>query len=258
MTPKIAIETCKQGDLDNNDIILCGLLDIEKGSIVLSEAKYYNYISNENSIANTIGFGPDNKFFYKISSYKDNAVVGYEKGIGYAYEHNNQIYFKREVPLIYGKNENHVQFIKSSSRFYFPEDSISVIVSEIPPSLALLYHAQNSLVVARDPFFPVTLSLPNDSLLATINDNICALSFDSKEFSDYVSEALSKYSKQLSLRTSKLNVNKLAAKQLQLEPSSGTNAKKGTFIYDEETDTVQFYNGEKWRTLQWVDEEKAE
>lgn len=259
MKPKIAIETFIEGDLDNSDIILSGLDNIDKASPELSEAHYYNHISNNNSVSNVVGVGPNHKFFYKISSYKDNAVACYEKGIGYAYEHNNKVYFKRLIPIIHGKNETHAQLvINNNSRFYFQDGSINVITSEIPPNLALLYHSENSLVVANDSFFPITLELPNNSCLATVDEEICSLSFDSKEFSEYVSQALCNYSKQLSLRSSKLNANKLAVKQLQLEPSSGNAAKKGTFIYDENTDTIKFYNGEKWRILQWVDEEKAE
>jgi hypothetical protein len=259
MNLKIAIETFQEGDLDNPDIILSGLAGIEKANYELSEAYYYKHISDENKISNVIGLGPNHKFFYKISSYKDNVVVAYEKGIGYAYQHNGQTYFKRLIPLVYGKNESHAQIISDNKlRFYFQEGATNVIISEIPPNLALLYHSENSLVVANDSFFPINLELPNNSFLATVNEEICSLSFDSKEFSEYVSQALCNYTKQLSLRTSKLNANKLSTKQLQLEPSSGTNAKKGTFIYDDETDTVKFYNGEKWRTLQWVDEEKSE
>ena len=82
------------------------------------------------------------------------------------------------------------------------------------------------------------------------------MSFNSKEFADIVTESLTKYTKQLSLKASKLSVNKLSVKHLQLESSSDLNVKKGTFIYDETTDTVKFYNGSKWRTLQWVDEEQ--
>lgn len=258
MPQKIAIETFKQGDLDNTDIILCGIDGIDKANHLLSEAYYYKRISDDNKVSSVFGLGPSNKFFYNITAYQDNDVRCYEKGIGYAYEHNNYVYFKREIPMVYGKNAEHSQLIYGESKFYFPEDSVNVITSEIPPNIALLYYQKNSILVSRDAFELYSLEIPNNSLLATINDTISTLGLDSLEFSSYVATALENYAKGLSLKTSRLDVNKISAKHIRLEPSMPESAKKGTLLYDESSDTVKFYNGHLWRTLKWEDEEKAE
>lgn len=252
-----AIESVKPCDDPNsNDLLLCGIDDIQHANIEFSEAVYYKRITDDNKVANSIGLGPDNKFFYRLVCYKDNAIVGHETGIGYAYELDGKQYFKRETPLIHGKNEKHLQVVNNNSlRFYFPLDSTSILSSDIPPNLSLLFHTKNCVLISKDAFVPRSLEILDNCVLASIDGNLTNLSFDSQTFSDIVSEALKKHTKQLSLKTSKLSVNKLSVKQLQLDPSSDLNVKKGTLIYDETTDTVKFYNGSKWRTLKWAEDE---
>lgn len=257
--PSLAVETFSLNE-NNTDLLLLGIDGIEKANIDFSEAVYYKHITSDNSIKNVIGVGPENKFLYKIASYKDNAVVACEYGIGYAYEMDERTYFKRDRPLIQGKNEIQKQVIYNNGlRFYSPPNSTNVITSEIPTNITGLYFEKNMILVSRDAFVPHPMKILDNSFLARIGDSdLYSVKFDSKEFSDLVASAINNYSKQLAMKSSKLSVNKASIKHLQLEPSSKTNAKKGTFIYDEDNDVVKFYNGKIWRTLQWAEEENPE
>jgi hypothetical protein len=257
--PNLAIETFSFSE-NNADILLIGIDNIDKANIYFSEAHYYKYITDNNSVKNVMGIGPENKFFYKIAAYKDNNLVSYEYGVGYAYDLDGSTYFKRETPMLYGKNENHQRVLQNSqSRFYSPPGAINIITSEIPPNNTALYFEKNSILASKDAFLPHPIKILDNSFLARVSeDDLSSLSFDSKDFSDIVVTALTKYTKQLALKCSKLNANKLAVKQLQLESSDGAGAKAGTFVYDNETDTVKFYNGNRWRTLKWADEENPE
>lgn len=257
--PSQAIELISNIE-NSDDLLLCGIEGIQNASIEFSSAHYYKYITDKNSVENVFGLGPENTFFYSLLCFRNNSVVRHESGAGYAYKVDDKVCFHRSTPIYYGKDISDKRLVQTDNiRFECFYDCVSVLISSVPQDYALSFHDKNCILVSKDKFIPVATQLLENSFLARVDDNdVSGVSFDSKEFSNIVGEALVKYSKQLSLKSSKLNVNKLSVKQLQLDSSSDLNVKKGTFIYDETTDTVKFYNGEKWRTLQWVDEEKAE
>lgn len=251
-----AIEVVSYKD-QSDDLSLCGIADLEKASYNYSAAIYHNNITEENLVSNIIGLGEENKFFYILESYIDNTIVKYEHGLGYAYESDGNFYFKRFLQLYDGscyekRNPSYIQ----SPRFSYEHNSVNVLRSTLPEHYFLSLYDDNCVLISTGPFIASSIKLKENSFLARVDDNdISSLSFDDKAFANIIAEALAKHTKQLSLKASKLSVGKLSAKHLQLEPSSDLNVKKGTFIYDETTDSIKFYNGEKWRTLKWVDEE---
>jgi hypothetical protein len=258
MKPSQAIETVVNED-GSNDLLVCGITNLYKASYDYSAALYNKLITEDNSISNIIGIGEDNKFFYILETYgPDNKVVRYEHGLGYAYQQDNKTYFKRFLQIYSGSRveEKSVCFKQTD---YFPcdKDLVTVLRSTLPEHYFMCLYEDNCVLSSTGPFVASSIKIKENSFLARVDVNdISSVSFDSKVFSDIIAEALTKYTKQLSLKASKLSANKLSVKHLQLESSSDLNVKKGTFIYDETTDTVKFYNGSKWRTLQWVDEEQ--
>jgi len=254
--PSQAIELVANVD-DSNDLLLCGIDGIQHANYDYSAAHYYGTISSDNSVSNVFGLGENNKFFYILMSFRDNQIVRYEAGTGYGYEKDGKHYFNRYLPMYEGKNPQHQQLVKKNKEKYIClDDAVNVLVSSFPPDYSLMFYDKNCVLSSFDKSVPHAIQVLENSFLARVDVNdISNVSFDSKVFSDIIAEALTKYTKQLSLKASKLSVGKLSAKHFQLEPSSDLNVKKGTFIYDETTDTVKFYNGEKWRTLKWVDEE---
>lgn len=255
MKPNQAIEVIYPSE-DGNDILLCGIDDIQHANYELSVALYEQHINENNLVKNVIGIGPDKQFFYTISSFKDNRSIFYESGIGYAYEKDGKCYFNRTLPLYSGKTRDSKNPLARNSKFIFHEDTINILYSSVPDHFAYLFFDNNCILSSAASLAPVPIQVQENSFLARVSDNdLSSVSFSDKAFSDIIAEALTKYTKQLSLKTSKLSANKLSVKHLQLEPSNDTNVKKGTFVYDEATDSIKFYNGEKWRTLKWADEE---
>lgn len=258
MTQIQAIEIVQNVE-NSNDLLLCGIDGVEKASIELSSSIYYKVITNNNTVKNIFGLGEDSKFFYSLLSYRENSIIRHESGFGYAYEKDNQVFFHRELPLYRGKELNHKQLIEKNLKYECLTDCTNILVSNLPDNYILSYYDKNCILVSKDSLHPRALKVKENSFLARVNDNdVNNLDFNSKDFSDIIGEAICKYSKQLSLKTSKLNASKLAVKQLQLESNNGSGAKAGTFIYDGDTDTVKFYNGTRWRTLKWADEENQE
>jgi hypothetical protein len=252
-----AIESVKTIE-NSTDLLLCGFEDIHKASLEIASAHYYGYIDDANLISSVFGLGEENQFLYTIVSFKDNNVVRYELGVGYAYQFEDQIRFCRKMPIMEGKNFDFKHTISSISNYYAPKNSFTIITASPAENYSHHFYDKNYILKSLAPFYPVGMLVKPHSLVGRLDGDLSNISLDDDSLTDYVVDMLCRYSKQLNLKTSKLNANKLAIKQLQLEPSSGNAAKKGTFIYDEETDTIKFFNGEKWRTLKWVDEEKAE
>lgn len=250
MKPSQGIEIVSNVD-NSNDLLLCGIDGIDRANYDLSAAQYYGTISQDNSINNVFGLGEENKFFYLLASYKNNVIVKHENGIGYAYELDGKFYFKRSLPMTHGKQMGHNQLINSmNSKFICDQDAVNIIASYTPADYALAYHDKNSILCSTHQFIPRCVQVSPHSFLARINDNdISNVYFDSKEFADIIISAVERY---------KLNVNKFSVKQLQLNPASHSGAKKGTMIYDEDSDSIKFYNGTVWRTLRWAEDEKAE
>lgn len=260
--PSQAIELVSNiEDENSSDLLLCGIDGIQYANLQFSTAHYYNTINSDNSVSNVFGLGENNKFFYTLLSFRDNEIIRYECGTGYGYEKDNKHYFKRYLPLYEGKNSQHRKLIKKpySSKFYCIHDAVNVLTSFVPEDYAFIFYDPNCVLCSKDAATPLAIQILNNSFLARVNDNdIANLSFDSKEFSDITAESLTKYTKQIALKCSRLTTNKLSVKHLQLDHDDGAGAKAGTFIYDSESDTVKFYNGTIWRTLKWADEEKAE
>lgn len=257
MKPSQAIETVVNQD-GSNDLLVCGITNLFKASYDYSAAVYNKLITEDNSISNVIGYGEDNKFFYILETYgPNNKVVRYEHGLGYAYQQDDKAYFKRFLQIYSGKSvEDKLFCFKQTDYFPCDKDLVTVLRSTLPEHYFMCLYEDNCVLSSTGPFVASSVKIKENSFLARIDVNdISSVSFDSKVFSDIIAEALTKYTKQLSLKASKLSANKLSVKHLQLESSSDLNVKKGTFIYDETTDTVKFYNGSKWRTLLWSEDE---
>lgn len=255
--PNQAIELVSNVD-DTNDLLLGGIDGIQYANYDFSSAHYTGAIGDQNSVSNVFGLGEDNKFFYTLLSFRDNEIVRYESGVGYGYEKDGKQYFCRYLPAYEGKHPQQQQLVSKKKNTYIcDKGAVNVLMSSYPANYSYLFHDSNCIISSIDTSTPYPVHVKEHSFLARLNDNnLASVPFDSKAFSEIVAESLTKYNKQLSLKASKLNANKLSVKQLQLEPTSDLNVKKGTFIYDEESDTVKFFNGIRWRTLAWVEDEE--
>jgi hypothetical protein len=238
------------------DLLLCGVEGVDQANYHFSVAHYEGHISEKNNVQNVFGNRP---FFYNILSFRNNQAFRYESGTGHYYEFEGQPRFKRLAPLFTGKNYEQQQVAKPDSIYYCSEDSVNVLVSIPPDNLRHLLFDSNCLVVSFDKYNPLAVKIEDNSFLARVGENdLSNVSFSGPEFVDLVVKALSKHTKQVSLQSSKVDCSKLSVKQLQLISGSASNAKKGTLIYDEESDCVKFYNGKEWKVLKWQNENQAE
>jgi hypothetical protein len=210
MKPSQAVELISTLD-DSLDLLLCGIDGIEHASYDFSYAQYNKHIGPDNSVSNVFGLGEENKFFYTVASFKNNAVVRHESGTGYAYEKDGKNYFCRYLPLYTGKAIDHKQLCKKDTRYIAPKDCVNVLYSTCPQDYNFLFFDKNCTIISTDVISPQALQINKNSLLGRLDDNICNIPIASLY--------------------------------------------QNIFKYDEKTDTVKFFDGIKWRTLAWADEE---
>lgn len=245
-----AIEIATKSDRPDR-VALSGINDLQRiNSILLADYKE-GFITENNKFSNFFQ-SPDEKFCYTLCSYKNNEIIRYESGIGYYLDG----FVYRYRPLRCGRNFSHK--IECSNKLHYNFIGDTVIYASMPRYLSDMFFSDNNLIFSKTEDCPVSIQIKPNSLIGRFDNTITDIDLTSPEFSNILAKCLSQYSKQLSLKTSKLDTKLVSTSTLQLKPSVNDNAKKGTFIYDETTDSVKFYNGNKWRTLKWEEDENQE
>jgi hypothetical protein len=251
-TTQIAIETgC--WDQDHN-LFLCGVDGLQHINDTLHFAIKNNDINNTNHTFKNV-FGFDCKFFYTIEQMNNGEVVRYERGLGNLYEHNDKVYLKRN-PMIGGKNSRDLYYDKTvCTQFQCDDCSHIVVTSSYPPTYIECLTDKNSIITSIESFIPHSFIVEENSIVGRLDGDVESISFKNKAFIDLISDALCKYTKQLVLKTSKLDVKKISTPVLQINPSTSPPAKDGCIYYDEVEKSLKFYDGSKWRTLVFKDDE---
>lgn len=237
------------GHIDSNDNI--ELLGIEPLKQV-NQALYFAVENKDVTLNNTFKatFGPDVLFFYALEQIKNNTVIKYERGLGYYFEQDNKSFLKRHIPIATGNNsQSSTVCAGSCTKFSCSDCEHLVVYSTVPLSYAECLVAKNSLISSVAPFHPHSFVVDENSLVGRLDGDVQSLSLDDKGFIDSLISSISKFTKQIVLKTSKLDVKKLSSNIFHLNKSSKNNAKAGDIIYDEADDNIKYYDGTSWRIL---------
>jgi hypothetical protein len=199
-----------------------------------------------------VAFGLDHRFYYSLEKYNNRKLIDLEIGIGHLFqEAPDIILLKRSQPLLYKHGDEQIGPIARPVHAFMCHDPDDYLVVKS-------YHAQSLPELLVDPH-SLIVSIPDDplnilnvdenSVIGRLDGNITSLSI--LDLCTKATNLFTEYTKQIILSCSQLDVKKLKTKILQLTPSKPTQAKKGSFIYNEEHDTIQYFDGSRWRTLLW-------
>lgn len=235
----------------DNTIELLGIEPLKQVNKPLYYAVCNGDINCNNTFKST--FGPDVLFFYSIEQTKDNIVTKFERGIGYYFEKDNIQYIKRHIPIAMGNNSQDSTICTGSCAHFDCSDCEHLVVySTVPTSYAeCLIHA-NSIITSVSPFRPHSFVLENNSVVGRLDGNVQSLSLENKGFIESLISSISKFTKQIVLKASKLDIKKLACYTLHLNKTSKSSSKAGDIIYDEADDNLKYYDGTNWRILSWI------
>jgi len=232
-------------NLSNSDLEL-------KGTEALRQ---YNssLIPPESDISFKNLFGFDCNFFYKVDLITNNKVTKSEYGIGHLISSGDSVILKRELPMYLYSNDRVVPCHNGPHHFITEGNDYLTIYSTTPSSYIELLANSNCVIASSEPFSPSPIPVENNSLLGRLDDNVQSIPFSSlfshPELIAAILEVITTYSKQLSLRTSKLDAKKISTDSLQLNTNDKLMDKKGTLGFDGKN--LKFYDGEVWRVLEW-------
>jgi hypothetical protein len=236
--------------------------DIELlGTEALSEFPEFKLSISNGDISSTKNsflsvYGTDCKFFYSVEI-KSDSIGFIERGLGYVEQHDGKFFLKRNRPFYYIENGNAISLTKP--RPIAADDSLQVIAASYAPTtyIELLTDA-NALITSTSPHLPTSVVVDNHSLLGRLDGEI-----ESLKISDIVNEgriseialnAIKQHTKNLILKSSKVDVKRLTTNDLQLHPQKSAPERKGVLYYDESENCLKYYDGEKWRTLTWTED----
>lgn len=247
-----AIELGNVGSDDNIE-----LLGVEPLKLV-NQALYFAIENKDITPQHTFKstFGPDVLFFYALEQVKNNSVIKYERGIGYYFEQNNKSFLKRHIPIATGSNSQNSSICSGGcTKFNCTECDHLIVYSTVPITYAECLIHKNSIITSANPFQPHSFVVEENSLVGRLGDNVGSISLEDKNFIDSLVSSICQFSKQIVLKTSKLICKRAQVDLLDFLPSSNPQAKKGSIYYDNDSNALKVYDGNKWKTLSYVDED---
>ena len=246
-SPITAIESAKPA-LDN-DLELLGIDKLALVNHSLHCAIKNGNVCCDHTFSNI--FGLDVSFFYVIELVKNNKVIQYERGIGHLLFINDHYILKRKLPIVAGSDASNIAICYNGGVPFSPKDDEHLIVySTLPLSYAECLAQPNSIISSIAPFCPCPIAINNNCLVGRLDDdNLSSIPISQPSFINKIIDGICDFSKQISLKTSKLDAKRLATQVLQFSPVNNPSAKEGSVIYDKNDKKLKFYNGKEWKSL---------
>lgn len=244
----VAIELISNSS--NTDLELLGCQPLKQVSFPLKCAVENNNITCEHSFKQVFGSGV--AFFYTLEQIRNEQVIRFERGIGSYYEQDNKSFLKRELPIATGSNNQDIVLCHGGCSTFECSDCDHIIAySSYPQTYAECLSQKNSIITSIAPFVPSPLVIEPDCLIGRLDGDLTSIPLCSQSFLERIIELICSFTKQIILKTSKLDVKKLSTNMLQLNPHGKSAPKKGCLIYHETDDCLKYFDGSNWRTLMW-------
>ena len=213
------------------------------------------------------------RFYYRLESYPpskgkripDTDFV--ETGVGFIRKVNKKVLFTRETPLFSGEDSNHLTPHDPNSLPTPIRSPQSVVIfSTKPKSYDLALSSPHCVITSTEAFSPTPVELEENSLLGRKDDRVQSIDKDElREIltDEHICDAVNKNSKQMALSSRRVNLTKensvLSAPILRPFPfyrdENRPKAQKGAIIFNESSNCLEYFTGDKWRALVWKDPE---
>lgn len=205
--------------------------------------------SSQNSFLSI--FGLDTKFFYSVTfSCEQHGFT--ERGLGYIYENEGKFFLKRFRPFYLIEN-NSVAPVNTPRPITCSalHDDYVVASSYAPSTFTEVLTEPHSIITNEQNHLPTSVVLQQNSLLGRHTDGVESIPIDTLVNEEMARKSVTEYSKNLSLKSSKVDVKRLSTQDLQLNPRSSAPERKGVLYYDDNDDCLKYYDGTAWRLLVW-------
>ena len=241
---------------NSTDLELLGTeaLIVDKTYAKLIEQKEIS--SSQNSFLSL--FGLDTKFFYSVTLVCES--YGFtEYGLGYIYERDSKFFLNRFSPFYMIENGVFAH-LKNPRPIVCSHDDHIIASSYIPSTFIEMLTEPNSVITSEMDHLPTSISVNKNSVLGRYEDNLQSIPLnaliDNVAVSEVALSAIKEHTKQLILKSSKIDVKRLTANNLQFNPRPSAPERKGVLYYDETDDCLKYYTGTEWRILMWTKDDE--
>lgn len=195
-------------------------------------------------------------FFYALEHIRDGKTLSYERGVGCLFKKNDVYFLERKTPLFIGENASNLSPCSGTKpAFSCKEGDHFIVYSTVPVIYAENLLGADYLISSVSPFKPHSFQVTGGTLVGNMGEGIGAFGKDSPKLSEFLAETLSRFTKQLTLKTSKLCAKVIALSTILLKKTSKTGIKEGGLIVDEADGRLKYYDGTKWKVIEWSDDE---
>jgi hypothetical protein len=192
-----------------------------------------NYVISENLLQNNIL--PGENFCYHLEDKDGN----YEIGFGEIVKEGRRFYLEREKPLWNGKKskDGNVDRNRSRAPFSFSGEA-PLFLYTLAPNFEDCFAYPNSVLCSSKPLHPSPVEMQDNTLLGCKDGAV--QSVDGSEFLEMFGELI----------VNNLNEKALVLSSIRLKPTNRMlNPVRGTIIYNNDTNRIEFYNGQDWSAL---------
>jgi len=237
----------------NHRLILNGneLLKEVVGGVDLSETNIDNtFLKN---------FGIDCSFLYSAALYATSTYCRLQEvGVGHLEIEGSTVFLCRDVPYYYVSDGELISSYNSFLDLQFDNKNEKLLLTNYSPQgLHELLVADNCLITSTSAYEPAVVQMQENSFLVRLDNGIESLTVDAlskkDNVKDWIKNTICEYTKQIVLKTSRLDVKTIGISHLILKPTKKPLAKKGELYYDDSLDRLKFYDGKKWRLISYED-----
>jgi hypothetical protein len=218
--------------------------------------------SQDTLISKVVGY--EYRFLYLIQEVLEKTVTRYERGIGYIVDVDDHTFLQRDTPLEFGSLDDSNLYRVGQRPIRFDSNSYLRVYSVAPANLSEALSTPHSVLASLNSpspsAFPVALE--ENTVLGRVNDEVQPIGKDELkdiiEFDDSALSALESTQKQMTLKVRRLDLSRknafVSAPYIRLMPDCYTSSQRppsqqGAIIYNTETHSLEFYDGESWKTL---------
>jgi len=224
-------------------------------------SRFARYIQEEHSLRQVIN--PDVEFFYTIENcdstdVNSRKVIHVERGLAHVERDKEDFFLVRDVILEALQQGDDDLVTLEDGSLDFPDDTYLIVGSYIPANYIELYYKEHSVICSTEPLTPSPVEISENSLLGRLDGEI--KSIDSKDLSfiltpDYVVNSLKDNNDPILVATKHFEMlndkSKLLTGHVVLKsrPSKPRNREKGSIIFNSSTNSLEFFDGSKWKTI---------
>jgi len=238
------------------------LLDVDQFKHTGSH--FTGYIQEEDSLRRT--FDKDVSFFYTLETFDSTDINSrklnrQEKGVGHVKKTGKNFFLIREVAL--SVNEQGQNTPKDENGFFeLPDDTHVVVGSYIPTNYIDLFHRKHSILCSTDELSPSPIELEENSLLGRLEGEVQSLNSDEISLilsPDYVVKSLYDNNAPILISSDYVELTSTKSKfllshiVLKPSPRKPRNKEQGTIIFNTSSNSLEFYDGTKWRKIKTED-----